>query len=72
MENFISVEKDISLFFQVRICLIVTAVNVYQTVFLIAVNLHFIRHQWIQPNNITSAVSDNLCIGIAVDQQMGH
>ena len=30
------------------------------------------RHQRIQTNNITSAISDNLCIGIAVNQQMAH
>ena len=39
---------------------------------LITVNLHFIGHQRIQPHHITSAVADNLCVGIAVNQQVAH
>ena len=70
MQNFISIKNDVTLFFQIRICFIITAVNVYQAVFLITVNLHLVRHQRIQSDNITSAVSDDLCIGIAVNQQM--
>ena len=45
MQNFIGIKNDVALFFQIRICFIVTAVNVYQAVFLITVNFHLIRHQ---------------------------
>jgi hypothetical protein len=72
MQNFIGVKNNITLFFQVRIRLIISTVNVDEIVMLITVNLHFVGYQRIQSQNITSAVPDNLCIGIAVNQQMGH
>ena len=65
-------QDNIALLLQVWIGFIVAAVDVDQTISLVTVYSDLIRHQRIQPQYISTTVSDNLCISIAVNQQMRH
>ena len=68
VQHLIGIQHNIALLFQVWICFIIAAVNIYQTVFLISVDLHFIRHQRIQTEDFAFTVAENLSIGVAVNQ----
>ena len=68
VQHIFCLQDNIALLFQVWIGFIVAAVDVDQTVSLVTVYSDLIRHQRIQSQNITSAVSDDLCIGITVNQ----
>ena len=70
MQHVFCLQDNIALLFQVWIGFIVAVVDVDQTVSLVTV--YSIRHQRIQPQYISTTVSDNLCVSIAVNQQMGH
>ena len=45
--NKLCIKNNVTLFLNIRIRLVVSAVNIYQPVMFITVNLHFIGHQWI-------------------------
>lgn len=47
-------------------------VFVIQSAILIPIHGHAIRHQRIQRNDLTFPVSDNLSVGIAPEEQVGH
>ena len=72
MQHIFCLHDNIALLFQVWIGFIVATVDVDQTISLVTVYSDLIRHQRIQPQYISTTVSDNLCISIAVNQQMGH
>ena len=45
MQNLFRTERDVALFLDMRIRLIISTVNVDEIVMLITVNLYFVRHQ---------------------------
>ena len=62
----------IGAFSSVHIVRIINGVFVIEPSMLITVHLHPIRHQRIQSHNFTLAVSDDLTVGIAPQEQMRH
>ena len=49
-----------------------TIIGVVQTAVFISVHGHLVGHQRIQGDDLTFAVANDLCIGIAPQKQMGH
>ena len=72
MQNLFHWQNDLALLLEIRVVFVISAVAVNEPSAIVAVNTHLIRHQRIQSYDITSAVPDDLRIGVAVDQQVRH
>ena len=72
MQHLFHRQNNLALLLEIRIVFVVSAVPVDEPAVIVTVNTHLIRHQRIQPDDVTSAVPDDLRIGVSVDQQMCH
>ena len=72
MQHLFHRQDDFPLLPEIRVVFVVSAVAVNELAAIVTVNTHLIRHQRIQSDDVTSAVPDDLRIGIAVDQQVRH
>ena len=72
MKNLVSLKDDILIMltgFFIGVCV----VGVDQvTAFRVTVNLHILGEKGIQTDDAVLAVTDDLCIGVAPEQQMTH
>ena len=59
MQNIFSFQNDIALFLQIRICLIVSAVNVNQIISFVPVYFDFVRYQRIQSSASPSGILEH-------------
>ena len=72
MQHLFHRQNDLALLLEIRVVFVISAVAVNEPAAIVTVNPHLIRHQRIQPDDVTSAVPDDLRVGVAIDQQVRH
>ena len=50
----------------------ISGVGIVKPSRIIPAHIHLVRKQWVQGNNLTPAITDNMGIGIAMQQKMAH
>ena len=64
--------EDDSAVFRLDRFVVLAHVAVIQPPVFVSVNGHLVRHQWVQSNDLTFAVADDLRVGVAPQKQVRH